>query len=71
MCITLCVVACRVKIHCGLEGGLTLGTPIMMYVANEDTKPSDYSEMVTTPRPGHADYTYKACACESSSCATM
>jgi chorismate synthase len=42
----------------GLESGITLGTPIALFVANEDQRPSDYRSMETCPRPSHADYTY-------------
>ncbi|KAJ7601023.1 chorismate synthase [Mycena floridula] len=48
----------RVKIQSGLEGGITLGTPIGLLVNNEDQRPHDYSETDLYPRPSHADYTY-------------
>lgn len=44
----------------GTEGGLTLGTPIGIMVANEDQKPGDYAEMAAVPRPSHADFTYQS-----------
>jgi chorismate synthase len=47
-----------VTILSGVEQGLTLGTPIALFVANEDQKPKDYSCMEACPRPSHADYTY-------------
>jgi chorismate synthase len=40
--------------------GKTLGTPISMFVKNEDTRPEAYTEMATKFRPSHADYTYQA-----------
>src|SRR5882757_1784413 len=40
--------------------GRTLGTPISMWVRNEDARPEAYSEMATKCRPSHADYTYQA-----------
>ena len=40
------------------EDGKTLGTPVCMFVPNEDQRPNDYSSMSDTPRPSHADYTY-------------
>lgn len=49
----------RVSILSGTEGGLTLGTPVSLLVHNRNVKRSDYSNMVGTPRPGHADYTYQ------------
>lgn len=42
----------------GTELGLTLGTPISLFVPNEDQKPYDYSNIDILPRPSHADYTY-------------
>ena len=42
----------------GTDRGLTLGTPIGLSIPNADTKPGDYAEMETVPRPSHADFTY-------------
>jgi chorismate synthase len=42
------------------ETGLTLGTPIVMWVRNEDAKPHHYDELRELYRPSHADYTYDA-----------
>jgi chorismate synthase len=50
----------RVQILSGTEKGFTLGTPIGLFVPNEDMRPTDYSEMNNIPRPSHADYTYQA-----------
>ena len=50
----------RVEILSGTFGGKTLGTPISMWVRNEDARPEAYSEMATKFRPSHADYTYQA-----------
>ncbi len=47
-----------VTILSGVERGLTLGTPIAMSIPNADTRPGDYAEMETIPRPSHADFTY-------------
>ena len=47
-----------VSILSGTERGLTLGTPIGLSIPNADTKPGDYAEMETVPRPSHADFTY-------------
>jgi chorismate synthase len=49
-----------VQILSGTFGGKTLGTPISMWVKNEDARPDAYSEMATKFRPSHADYTYQA-----------
>jgi chorismate synthase len=50
----------RVEILSGVFEGKTLGTPISMWVRNEDARPEAYSEMATKFRPSHADYTYQA-----------
>ncbi|MCA9712128.1 MAG: chorismate synthase, partial [Myxococcales bacterium] len=42
------------------ESGLTLGTPIVMWVRNQDAKSSHYDELQRLYRPSHADYTYDA-----------
>jgi len=48
-----------VQILSGTFEGKTLGTPISMWVKNEDARPEAYSEMATKFRPSHADYTYE------------
>jgi chorismate synthase len=50
----------RVEILSGTFEGKTLGTPISMWVRNEDQRPEAYSEMKSKFRPSHADYTYFA-----------
>jgi chorismate synthase len=50
----------KVEILSGVFEGQTLGTPISMWVRNEDARPEAYSEMATKFRPSHADYTYLA-----------
>jgi chorismate synthase len=50
----------RVEILSGTFEGKTLGTPISMWVRNQDARPEAYSEMATKFRPSHADYTYQA-----------
>lgn len=42
------------------ESGLTLGTPIVMWVRNQDAKSQHYEELRELYRPSHADYTYDA-----------
>jgi chorismate synthase len=49
-----------VRILSGTFEGRTLGTPISMWVRNEDARPEAYEEMATKFRPSHADYTYQA-----------
>ncbi|MCS6771979.1 MAG: chorismate synthase [Kiritimatiellae bacterium] len=49
----------EVVILSGTEQGVTLGTPIGLFVANQDQRPGDYKEMQNIPRPSHADYTYQ------------
>jgi len=49
-----------VQILSGTFEGKTLGTPISLWVKNEDARPEAYSEMATKFRPSHADYTYFA-----------
>jgi chorismate synthase len=50
----------HVQIVSGTFEGKTLGTPICLWVKNEDARPEAYSEMATKFRPSHADYTYQA-----------
>ncbi|HPY31206.1 MAG TPA: chorismate synthase [Verrucomicrobiota bacterium] len=50
----------QVQIVSGTFRGRTLGTPICLWVKNEDARPEAYSEMATKFRPSHADYTYFA-----------
>src|SRR5882762_2997926 len=49
-----------VQILSGTFEGQTLGTPISMWVKNEDARAEAYAEMETKFRPSHADYTYQA-----------
>jgi chorismate synthase len=49
-----------VQILSGTFEGKTLGTPICMWVKNEDARPEAYSEMKEKFRPSHADFTYIA-----------
>ncbi|MBI3416376.1 MAG: chorismate synthase [Verrucomicrobia bacterium] len=49
-----------VQILSGTFEGKTLGTPISMWVKNEDVRSEAYAEMATKFRPSHADYTYVA-----------
>jgi chorismate synthase len=49
-----------VQILSGTFDGKTLGTPICLWVKNEDARPEAYAEMKTKFRPSHADFTYFA-----------
>jgi chorismate synthase len=50
----------RVHILSGTFEGKTLGTPICLWVMNEDVRLEAYTEMATKFRPSHADFTYQA-----------
>jgi chorismate synthase len=50
----------RCEILSGVFEGRTLGTPISVFVRNQDARPEAYREMESTYRPSHADYTYQA-----------
>lgn len=47
-----------VEILSGIFDGKTTGTPISMLVRNTSQRSSDYSEIASYYRPGHADYTF-------------
>jgi chorismate synthase len=49
-----------IEILSGTFEGRTLGTPISMWVRNEDARPEAYTELAGKFRPSHADYTYQA-----------
>jgi chorismate synthase len=49
-----------VEILSGVFEGQTLGTPIAMWVKNQDARPEAYAEIASKFRPSHADYTYQA-----------
>ena len=50
----------KIQILSGTFEGQTLGTPISLWVKNEDARSDAYTEMATKFRPSHADYTYFA-----------
>ena len=43
-------------IESGLFNGYTTGTPMLIRFENNNTKSHDYKNLVTQPRPGHADF---------------
>lgn len=47
-----------VEILSGVFEGKTTGTPISLMVANTSQRSSDYRDIASYYRPGHADYTY-------------
>ncbi len=47
-----------VEILSGVYEGFTTGTPIALFIRNTDQRSKDYSNLLDTFRPGHADYTY-------------
>jgi chorismate synthase len=50
----------KIHILSGYFEGKTTGTPILLVAYNEDTRPQDYTEMMKSYRPSHADFTYDA-----------
>lgn len=48
----------QVTILSGIFEGKTTGTPIAMEVLNTSQRSSDYSDIASYYRPGHADYTF-------------
>ncbi|MCU7960236.1 MAG: chorismate synthase [gamma proteobacterium symbiont of Bathyaustriella thionipta] len=49
----------QVQILSGVFEGKTTGTPIALIIHNTDQRSKDYSDIMQTFRPGHADYTYR------------
>lgn len=47
-----------VELLSGTFEGRTTGTPISLFVRNQDQRSKDYSSIAKLYRPGHADYTY-------------
>ena len=48
-----------VEILSGVFDGVTTGTPISLLIRNQDQKSRDYSNIMNSYRPGHADYTFE------------
>jgi len=49
----------QVRILSGVFEGRTTGTPIGLFIHNQDQRSGDYTEIATKFRPGHADYSYE------------
>lgn len=49
----------EVRILSGVFEGRTTGTPIGLLIENTDQRSKDYSNIATTFRPAHADYSYQ------------
>jgi hypothetical protein len=47
-----------VQIFSGIFENKSQGTPIALFIPNEDAKSKDYDHLKETFRPSHADYTY-------------
>jgi len=47
----------RVEVLSGILNGRSTGAPICLLAWNKDADSSAYSEVISVPRPGHADYT--------------
>lgn len=48
----------QVQILSGIYEGKTTGTPIALIIYNQDQRSKDYSNISSSFRPGHADFTY-------------
>jgi len=49
----------QAEVLSGVFEGRTLGTPIAVVVRNIDADSSKYRDVISKPRPGHADYTWR------------
>jgi chorismate synthase len=48
------------QIQSGIFEGKTIGTPISLFLPNENQKSQDYAHLAQVYRPSHADYTWAA-----------
>ena len=46
----------KVEFEQGVVGGVATGETIRAVIRNTNTRPQDYANVATVPRPGHADY---------------
>ena len=46
----------KVEFDKGVVGGVATGETIRAVIRNTNTRPQDYANVTTVPRPGHADY---------------
>ena len=46
----------RVEFESGVADGVATGAKIRAVIRNTNTRPQDYANVTTVPRPGHADY---------------
>lgn len=46
----------KVEFDKGVVGGVATGETIRAVIRNTNTRPQDYANVATVPRPGHADY---------------
>ena len=46
----------KVEFETGVTDGVTTGETICAVIKNTNTRPQDYANVMTVPRPGHADY---------------
>ena len=46
----------KVEFEKGVVGGVATGETIRAVIRNTNTRPQDYANVATVPRPGHADY---------------
>lgn len=47
------------SIESGVFNGYTTGAPVLISFQNKNTKSKDYKNLISFPRPGHADFTAK------------
>ncbi len=45
------------RLMSGVFNELTTGAPVMIMFENSNTRSGDYTKLIETPRPGHADFT--------------
>jgi chorismate synthase len=50
----------EIQILSGVFEGRTTGTPLCIFIPNENQKPKDYAHLEQTFRPSHADFTYQS-----------